>query len=366
MKFIASSKHLYKKFKPLIKTINSSTVLPILEDFLVEVTQGRATFTATDLETVLSVTVEVESKEEGAICVPAKLLFNLVRDTEEQPLTFITIGSGREQTLQVVGDNFTVTMPTESAENYPKTPATKTTGATLDAAELTGILRKALPFISTDQLRPSLTGLYLHERESKLWVAATDAHRLFWQPLPLPAGWEGISMILPAKSIRIILEAGPKDSVSIVKDSPHVHFAFDNYRMAARLIDVNFPQYEVVIPQVRYEFHLSRRETKAFLKMAQHFTNKSTRQMKIKVDSKGRYLTVDTNDLDFSFGFNGRLRAYNFNEQVDFTFAINLSFLQAVVNLTKDEYMRVQHTGMSTSALIIDNNVLIMPLMLNE
>ena len=72
MKFIVSSTALLKQLQQISGVINANTVLPILEDFLFEVDKNRLTVVATDLETVMKVQLDVEARETGRVCIPAK------------------------------------------------------------------------------------------------------------------------------------------------------------------------------------------------------------------------------------------------------------------------------------------------------
>src|SRR5678815_1240904 len=88
MKFIASASALLKQLQQISGVINANTVLPILEDFLFEVDKNKLTVVATDLETVMRVQLEVEAKDSGKICIPAKILMDSLKNISDQPLTF--------------------------------------------------------------------------------------------------------------------------------------------------------------------------------------------------------------------------------------------------------------------------------------
>ena len=74
MKFIVSSSALLKQLQQINGVINANTVLPILEDFLFEIERNKLTVVATDLETVMKVHLDVEAKDSGKVCIPAKIL----------------------------------------------------------------------------------------------------------------------------------------------------------------------------------------------------------------------------------------------------------------------------------------------------
>ncbi len=79
MKFIVSSSSLLKHLQQINGVINANTVLPILEDFLFEIDGKKLSIVATDLETVMRVQMDVESKSDGKVCIPAKILIESLK-----------------------------------------------------------------------------------------------------------------------------------------------------------------------------------------------------------------------------------------------------------------------------------------------
>ena len=88
MKFIVSSSYLLKQLQVLGGIINNNNTLPILDNFLFQLNGNELTVSASDLETTISSKLEVESNENGSVCIPARLLLDTLKTFPEQPLTF--------------------------------------------------------------------------------------------------------------------------------------------------------------------------------------------------------------------------------------------------------------------------------------
>ena len=71
MKFIVSSTYLLKQLQVLGSVINSSNTLPILDNFLFELDHKNLSVSASDLETTMSATLEIDSTSKGSVAVPA-------------------------------------------------------------------------------------------------------------------------------------------------------------------------------------------------------------------------------------------------------------------------------------------------------
>ena len=96
MKFIVSSTLLLKNLQGIIGVINASNTLPILDDFLFKLDENALTITSSDLETTMSVTINLDNaSESGSIAIPAKILVDTLKTFADIPVTF----SINEETL---------------------------------------------------------------------------------------------------------------------------------------------------------------------------------------------------------------------------------------------------------------------------
>ena len=88
MNFIVSSSYLLKNLSSISGVITSNPVVPILENVLFEIDNGNLLITASDLQTSVMVELQVESKENGSVAIPAKILIDTLKNLPEQPVTF--------------------------------------------------------------------------------------------------------------------------------------------------------------------------------------------------------------------------------------------------------------------------------------
>ncbi len=102
MKFIVSSSALLKQLQQINGVINTNTVLPILEDFLFDISKNKLTVVATDLETVMKIHMDIEAKETGKICIPARILMDTLKNLPDQPLTF---NIEKNYSVEITSDN---------------------------------------------------------------------------------------------------------------------------------------------------------------------------------------------------------------------------------------------------------------------
>ena len=91
MKFVVSSTELLARLQSVSRVVSSKNTIPILDNFLFVLKDGSLSITASDLETSLKASMNIENiSEEGEITIPAKLLVDSLKEFPDQTLEFKT------------------------------------------------------------------------------------------------------------------------------------------------------------------------------------------------------------------------------------------------------------------------------------
>ena len=91
MKFIVSSTGLFSHLQAISRVINSKNSLPILDCFLMELTDGTLFLTASDSETTLSTSLEViENDGDGRFAVSSKTILDFSFSLASPQATLMT------------------------------------------------------------------------------------------------------------------------------------------------------------------------------------------------------------------------------------------------------------------------------------
>ncbi|HRO85132.1 MAG TPA: DNA polymerase III subunit beta [Niabella sp.] len=370
MKFIASSSALLKQLQNISGVINTNTVLPILEDFLFEIEKNRLTLVATDLETVIRTEMEIEARENGKVCIPAKILLDTLKNIPDQPLSF-NIDSNYG--VEITSDNGKYKVMGESPENFPKEPvADDTTSFTMTSSALISGINKTLFATSTDDLRPAMTGVFFELDTESIQFVATDAHRLVKYKRNDVSCPKEDSFIVPRKPLTLLKSALPdnEDEITLNYNENHLFVTHGNLQMSCRLIDARFPDYKVVIPQGNpYRLTVNRMDFMGALRRVSIFSNKSTYQVALNIT--GSELQLSSQDVDFSFEGNERMQCQYNGE--DLMIAFNARFVIEMLGATNSEEVYMELSTPTKAGLIkpMDQKeseellMLVMPLMIN-
>ena len=118
MKFIVSSTSLFSHLQAISRVINSKNSLPILDCFLLELKDGTLLMTASDNETTLSTSIEVnEFDGDGRFAVSSRTLLEALKEIPEQPLTFQVNLDSLEITVQYQNGQYSLMGPTARFRN---------------------------------------------------------------------------------------------------------------------------------------------------------------------------------------------------------------------------------------------------------
>ena len=370
MKFIISSATLSKQLTAINGAIVNNPVVPILENFLLEIADGKLKVTASDLQTSIITELAIEAQEHAKIAIPARILLDTLKNLPEQPITFSI--DENAYSVEVRSDNGRYTLAGENATDFPQV-ATVTAHVSVNVAA--EVLKKAIQQIiiatSNDELRPAMNGGYMDFSERGAIFVATDGHRLVRYTRADISAATQHPFIIPRKTLTLLNGLLPSDNqeVGITFGDTNVHFKLGNISMVSRLIDERYPDYENVIPQDNpSKLTINRASLLGSLKRIAIYANRTTHQVRLVL--AGSELQILAEDLDFSNKANERLTCEYEGNDLEIGFNARL-FIEMLNSLTSDEV--VIHLSEPNRAAVIfpqekeaqeDILLLIMPVIL--
>jgi DNA polymerase-3 subunit beta len=372
MRFIVSTSTLLKQLQAVNGASSSSTVLPILENFLFEIKDGSLTISATDLQTSMTTSLPVESKEDGKVAVPSKILLETLKTLPDQPVAFSV--DAQTFAIEISAGDGKYKLSGENGEDFPKIPAVENASSvSMPASVLAEAINKTIFAVSNDDLRPAMTGVFCQLSPQNITFVATDAHKLVRYRRNDTKSDAAASFILPKKALTLLKASlGSDDSaVSLEYNSTSAFFRFGNINLICRLIDERYPDYEAVIPQSNpNKLTLDRSQFLNSLRRVVIFANKTTHQVRLKIN--GSELNISSEDVDFSNEAHERLGCQYEGEDMEIGF--NAKFLiEMLGNLEGDEVTLEMSTPNRAGLLIPQTNndnenvlMLVMPVMLNN
>lgn len=372
MRFIVSTSTLLKQLQAVNGASSSSTVLPILENFLFEIKDGVLTVSATDLQTSMTTSLAVESKEDGKVAIPSKILLETLKTLPDQPISFSV--DDKTFAIEINAGDGKYKLSGENGEDFPKIPVVENpSSVAMPASVLSEAINKTIFAVSNDELRPAMTGVYCQLSPQHITFVATDAHKLVRYRRLDTKSESPANFILPKKALTLLKASLPSDDVSVAVEynSTSAFFRFGNINLICRLIDERYPDYEAVIPTNNpNKLVLDRALFLNCLRRVVIFANKTTHQVRLKIT--GSELNISSEDVDFSNEAHERLTCQYEGEDMEIGF--NAKFLIEMLNNLSGEEVLLEMSSPNRAGLLMpqthddaeDVLMLVMPVMLNN
>lgn len=374
MNFIVSSSYLLKNLSSISGVITSNPVVPILENVLFEIENGNLLITASDLQTSVMVELQVESKENGSVAIPAKILIDTLKNLPEQPVTFSI--DENNYNIEINSDNGRYKLAGENSADFPKVPEISDGYSfTVNSNTLALAIGNTIFSTSTDELRPAMTGVFFRLSSNSCTFVSTDGHRLVKYIRTDISGDEvDHDMIIPRKSLNLlktIIPSDDKNDINIEFNASNAFFSNDNIKLVCRLIDERYPDYENVIPSDNSNsIEVDKSEILSSLKRISIYANKTTNQVRLKVS--GSEILISAEDLDFSNEANERISCEHDGDDIEIGF--NAKFLIEILSNIHSDKVIFKLSEPNRAGLVLpediedeeDLTMLVMPVMLND
>ncbi len=372
MRFIVSTSTLLKQLQAVGGALSSSTVLPILENFLFQIKDGNLTISATDLQTSMTTFLPVETQENGRIAIPSRILLDTLKSLPEQPVTFLV--DDKTFAVEIKAGDGNYKLSGENGEDFPKIPTVENASSvSLPASVLAEAINKTIFAVSNDELRPAMTGVYCQLSPQHFTFVATDAHKLVRYRRKDAHSETATSFIMPKKALNLLKSSLSSEDVdvSVEYNSTSAFFKFGNINLVCRLIDERYPDYDAVIPLNNpNKLMLDRLAFLGSLSRVAIYANKTTHQVRLKIT--GSELNISSEDLDFSNEAHEKLNCQYEGEDMEIGF--NARFLIEMLRNLSCEEVSLEMSTPNRAGLLLpqggDENedvlMLVMPVMLNS
>lgn len=253
MMFKIKSGDFSKKLGMVQGIAEKRTTMPILSHVLLRAAGKSLQLVATDLENTLSVSCEATVEEELELAVPAKLLFDVVREFGEEEE--ISVEGAKNNWISIVTSSGKFDITGLPAGDFPMIPEFSVDEVFPVSAEvLETMISRTIFSVSQDEMRKNICGILLEKKgKESMRMVATDGHRLSFagqkvEKVNLPG-----KTLIPLKAItelRKLLRFAEKDDVRIGCSGNFFVFAADgeDIVLLSRTVEAEFPDYMQVVP----------------------------------------------------------------------------------------------------------------------
>jgi DNA polymerase III subunit beta len=265
--------------------VERKNTIPILSNILLKAADGHLNFTSTDLDLTLLSQAEARVSRPGSVTVPARKLFDLIRNLPEADVALKLM---ENHYLGVTCERSSFRLVAQPAEDFPTVPKVDGKGQVTFPLELwKRISRKVLYAVSAEETRFQLMGALLKDKGSEFELVATDGHRLAMISFAKSGSKGSIpNVLIPKKALAEILKMGAEGAELTIRHSEnHLLFSVGNRQLIARLLDVNFPDYEKILAKGNDRVaRVSRINCQAAIRRVSLFSSERSRGIKLSFE----------------------------------------------------------------------------------
>lgn len=354
MKLIISRLDLLNLVTKIQTIVPTKPALPVLNNVLIEAVDDQLILSATDLTVSMrGYTSSVKVEEPGAIALPAKKFFQLVREITA-PQVEIHTTTAEVAVINAGSSHFKLTGLAKT--EFPTLPDFEGgISLMIDSQLLKEMLVRSAFSAARDDNRQVLKGILFQYREKLATFVGTDGKRLarLFADIEFGEGQNG-SYVLPLKAVEEIISLldikEQKVKLSLLSDKIGVETG--NLLLITKLLNGQYPDVERIIPKkAAAPIALHREELISLLRQVSLFTKDQSSAVRFSFAPGQLHLTAVGGDIgegkvsmDVNYG----------GPQIEMAF--NPHFFMDILRHSKDEVVSLSLTDAYNPGLITDSS----------
>lgn len=338
MQLTVKKNHFLKALLHGSNVVAKRTTIPVLSHVLLSANENNLTVSATDIDLVLVEQIPAAVESSGEICVPANLLYDIVRKLPDKAPILLSQDVDKMQ-LNINSGRSNFTLNGLSSDDFP--PVAQTTLAyhfDLPAQQLKYLIDNTRFAMDTANIRHNLNGIYFHTQKiNEEWLlraVATNLHRLGSASIIAPKELTNIpiGIIVSSKSIVEIkkliddIDSNLRIGLSENRIEILIEASKQNIIFSSRLLEGNFPAYQnsVITSDTQSKFKVN---TKNFLEAIDRVSTIISDQEqviklslsadKVKLTPISYILGLAEEELDVQYSGNAMELLFNVNYIMD-------------------------------------------------
>lgn len=246
MKIICTQENLKNGLGIAGRIIGNTNTLPILNNVLLKTDNGLLYITSTNLEIGLRTQVRCKVEEPGEVCLPAKIISELIGALPSGNIELETTETG----VEIKAENYKTKIHSLPADEFPNIPKIERKQVLqLGAQEFKKAIESVIFAASSNETQPEISGMLLRVSPEGLRFVATDRYRLAEKIMPVITE-DSRDVIVPHRTVQEaarIIGTQTEDFELILTDT-QLAIILNETELISRLVDGQYPPYQEIIP----------------------------------------------------------------------------------------------------------------------
>ncbi|MBI5346540.1 MAG: DNA polymerase III subunit beta [Chlamydiae bacterium] len=353
MKAVVSKQDLVAQMGKIQNIIANKPAIPVISNILITAVGSQLIISATDLTTSMLCFIDATIIEEGAIALPAKRFFHLIRELTSPQ---IKISSLSPDQAEITSGSSVFKINGIHKNEFPSIPnISNAAQIRLQSSLLKEMLSKTYFAAARDDSRLVLNGIHVKIANGQAVFLATDAKRISKvnAAIDVDPSFHG-SYILPIKAAEEMIKMLPDSNEQISLGLTHdkIFLESGNLTLITKLLSGQYPDVEKVIPETTaINMTIHKEELFMLLRQVALFTTEANGSVRFIFDSGELKLNIVTSNIG-----EGSVSMPVDYSQTRLEVAFNPYYFMDILRHIKDEVIKFGTQGLYNPGVISDSS----------
>lgn len=329
--------------------------MPILDCVKIEVADGNAVITSFDKECAIAKKTSIVSVDaQGEFCINPKDLGRVLKTIYDEEVTL----NVNDTTCEIIHSRGSVSLPVLPAKDFPE-PVRDDDAKTfkVSAGKFFNVLKNAMTYVSNDEIRPVLTGVYIEISDSGLVVSASDSRKLYFDRFGISEAVGDVTAdILPNKAIPAALNAMKgEESINISFGEKNIVIRASDAQITCRKIVGKYPNVRSIIPADNaIRVNVDKASLKAAAERAMLATDATNKVLKLSVSALNE-MGVQSEDLGFGKKCTETIQCEDVSGIAgEFVIGVRGDLLLDGINSVESEFVVLEFSSPKKAFIVLD------------
>lgn len=252
MKFAIDKAILLENLNNVVRGVSTKNVIPVLNGIKFELTNTGLTLLASDseltIESFIPSTLIKNIEQTGTIIISSKYILEIIRKMPTDVINFELVDNLK---IKIYSDSNLYNLNCLDPNDYPNIKLiTQKEPISIKADVLKNVINQTSFAISTQELRPILTGINIKISGDVLECIATDSYRLAKKNIKLDAATANeVNIVIPGKNVTELEHILVDDSEVLMHVfNNRVLFQYKNLKFQTNILSGTYPNTSNLIP----------------------------------------------------------------------------------------------------------------------
>lgn len=303
MKFVIDKNVLLEALANVTRAIGTRTTIPILNGIKFDLTSEGLSLLASDSELTIKINIpekDIKNIEKtGSMIIQSKYILEIVRKMPADIINFEAIDSSK---IKIYTDNNEYSLNCYDIGDYPHISLEESKEpVSINSNTLKSIINETSYAVSTQEVRPLLTGINLKINGDMLECIATDSYRLAKKNIKLDSYVNAaINIVIPGKSINEFEKMITSDDEIVMHIfNNKILFKYKNIQFQTNLLSGTYPDTNHFIPsEFAYMINLNLKSFNDAVDRASLLAqSKDKNIVRVSIDNKLMIITSSASEI---------------------------------------------------------------------